>query len=177
MLSALSDLSPPFRLQVSRLRGSSMQNVHRDDISSLPQMNEDINGFLRIYVEGAGVFTCPCHRDTTVADIRIFLRKHKGVQLNPHWPLFVTGTQELRTFKQVLDETNNPLEIRDAITKDGQYAVKFRFAENTGEDDDSDSDSDYSSDLEEAVPDAPTRGGPDAGAWDHDAHEDAMNKI
>jgi len=177
MLAALSDLSPPFRLQVSRLRGSSMQNVHRDDISSLPQMNEDINGFLRIYVEGVGVFTCPCHRDTTVADIRKFLRKHKGVQLNPHWPLFVTGTQELRTFKQVLDETNNPLEIRDAITKDGQYAVKFRFAENTGEDDDSDSDSDYSSDLEEAVPDAPTRGGPDAGAWDHDAHEDAMEKI
>jgi len=178
LLAALSELTPPFRLQVSRLRGSSMQGMHMDDISSLPQMNDDINGFLRIYVEGTGAFTCPCHKDTTVADIREFIKTYKGVNLNRNWPLFVTGTQELRAFKQVLDESNNPLEIRDAITRDGQYAVKFRFADNAGEEDDSESDSDYSSDLEEYIPSAPLSGVPPKSKnWDEESHEDAMDKI
>jgi len=184
LLSHLLEAKPPFKLQISRLRSGSNVGRHKDELSALPAMENDISGFLRIFVDNspAGSYTCPCNIDTTVTDIRKFLLEHKGVQIDPNWSLFVSGTQELRQFKQVLDETNNPLEIRDAITRDGQYRVQFRFADQQGEDDDeSESDSDYSSDLDEAVPEAPTYDQSSRAlekiASTHDAMLDAVQRL
>jgi len=152
ILQALKEIQEPFVLQVSRLRGTS-QAKHPDELSALPQLDQ--NGFLRIYLgTGTRWTTVPCVKSTTVNDIRSYLIEEKGENIPEDWYLFVTGTQDLRNFSTVLDNNNFPLEVRNAITKDGQYSVKFVFKDNADEED-SYSDSDYSSDLEEAVPEAP----------------------
>eukprot|EP00494_Astrolonche_serrata_P006486 UN06510 len=155
MVKTLQSVKPPFEIQVSRLRQKSTGDDPRE-ISALPSMNKQ-GGFLRVYLSEHEYFTVPCKYDTTVADVRKHIINDLKEKIPKDHSLFVCGWKDLRQFSNILDEVNNPLEIRDSISKDGQYSVKFIFKKPSEHEEDSDSDSDYSSDPDEVLPAAPTR--------------------